>query len=136
MREVIVSEFMTLDGVMEAPDQWSSQFWSEEQATYKYDELFASDALLLGRVTYDEFAAARPSMTEELAIEEIAKVGASAEPGGDMAGYAERMNSLPEYVVSTTLKKADLKLVDTKTFSSGVVTLTYQLVEELDRAES
>jgi dihydrofolate reductase len=63
MRNVIVSEFVTLDGVMEAPNQWSFQFGrDDEQLKYKFDELFASDALLLGRVTYQEFAAAWPSM--------------------------------------------------------------------------
>lgn len=86
MRKVIVSEFVTLDGVMEAPHQWSFQFGSEEQEKYKFDELFACDALLLGRVTYQEFAAAWPNMT-----------GTGA--------YGERMNSLPKYVVSTTLQE-------------------------------
>ena len=60
MRKVVVSEYVTLDGVMEDPggaegfehDGWSFQFWNEESAKFKFDELFASDALLLGRVTY------------------------------------------------------------------------------------
>ena len=86
MRKVIVSEFVTLDGVMEAPNQWSFQFGSEEQQKYKFDELLASDALLLGRVTYQGFAAAWPTM-----------------PG--TGAYGERMNSLPKYVVSTTLEE-------------------------------
>lgn len=83
-RNVVVSEFVSLDGVMEAPDQWHFPFWSDEMGTYKRDELFASDALLLGRVTYEGSAAAWPSITDE-------------------AGFADRMNSLPKYVVSTTL---------------------------------
>jgi Dihydrofolate reductase len=87
MRKVIVSEFVTLDGVMEAP-QWSFQFGSEEQEKYKFDELFACDALLLGRVTYQGFAAAWPNMT-----------GTGA--------YGDRMNSLPKYVVSTTLQEVE-----------------------------
>ncbi|MDQ2787576.1 MAG: dihydrofolate reductase family protein [Chloroflexota bacterium] len=86
MRKVIVTEYVTLDGVMEEPGQWSFQFWNDEAATYKYDELFASDALLLGRVTYQGFAAAWPTMTGT----------------GD---FGERMNSLPKYVASTTLKE-------------------------------
>lgn len=73
MRKVIVSEFVTLDGVMEDPGGaeksehggWSFPFWNEEAATYKFEELFASDALLLGRVTYQAFAAAWPSRTDE-----------------------------------------------------------------------
>ena len=87
MRKVIVSEFVTLDGVMEAPDKWQFPFWNDETGKFKVDELFASDALLLGRVTYQEFAAAWPSMTDD-------------------EGFADRMNSLPKFVVSTTLKEA------------------------------
>jgi len=88
MRKVIVSLFLTLDGVVEAPHQWSFQFGSEEQQKYKFDELFASSALLLGRVTYQGFAAAWPNM---------AGTGA----------YGERMNSLPKYVASTTLQEVE-----------------------------
>ena len=96
MRKVIVSEYVTLDGVMEDPGGgegtkhggWSFQFWNEEAAKFKFDELFASDALLLGRVTYQGFAKAWPSMTDE-------------------QGFADRMNSLPKFVVSTTLEKLE-----------------------------
>src|SRR4029079_18783497 len=84
MRKIIATEYLTLDGVMEAPNKWSGPFWSAEAAQFKFDELFASDALLLGRVTYEGFAAAWPSMTDE-------------------AGFSDRMNGLPKYVVSTTL---------------------------------
>jgi dihydrofolate reductase len=95
MRKVVVSEYMSLDGVIEDPGGaekfkhggWTIPYWSDEIAKFKFDELFASDALLLGRVTYEGFAAAWPSMTDE-------------------AGYADRMNSFPKYVVSTTLDKA------------------------------
>ncbi len=94
MRKVVVSEFVTLDGVIEDPGGaegskhggWSFQFGSEAQQKYKSEELFASDALLLGRVTYQGFAAAWPTM-----------------PG--TGAYGERMNSLPKYVVSTTLSE-------------------------------
>lgn len=78
-----MSTYVTLDGVMEAPS-WSAPFWNEEAAKYAYDQLFASDALLLGRVTYQGFAAAWPSMTDE-------------------EGFADRMNGLPKFVASTTL---------------------------------
>jgi dihydrofolate reductase len=86
MRRVVVSEFVSLDGVMEAPEKWHFQFWHEEMGKYKYDELFASDALLLGRVTYQGFAAAWPSRA-----------------GDD--DFADRMNSLPKFVASTTLEE-------------------------------
>ena len=96
MRKVIVSEYVTLDGVMEDPGGgegtkhggWSFQFWSEEAAKFKFDELFASDVLLLGRVTYQGFARAWPAMIDE-------------------QGFADRMNSLPKFVVSTTLEKLE-----------------------------
>ncbi len=85
MRRVVVSEFVSLDGVMEDPS-WTFQFSSEEQPKFKFDELSASDALLLGRVTYEGFAAAWPSMTDE-------------------EGYADMMNGYPKLVVSTTLEE-------------------------------
>ena len=83
MRRLIVSEFLSLDGVMENP-QWTFPYWNDEIAKFKNGELFAVDALLLGRVTYEGFAAAWPSQTDE-------------------EGYADRMNGMPKHVVSTTL---------------------------------
>ena len=88
MRKVMVTEFIALDGVVEAPEKWSFPYWNDEIAKFKHDELFASDALLLGRVTYEGFAAAWPSRTDE-------------------TGFADRMNSLPKFVVSTTLDKVE-----------------------------
>jgi dihydrofolate reductase len=87
MRKVVLSMFVSLDGVMEEP-AWTFPYWNDEIAKFKYDELFASDALLLGRVTYQGFAAAWPSRTDE-------------------QGFADRMNSLPKFVVSTTLKNVE-----------------------------
>jgi len=94
VRKVVLSEYVTLDGVIEDPGGaegfehagWSLRFFVEEAAKYARDQLFASDALLLGRVAYEGFAAAWPSVTDE-------------------AGFADRMNSLPKYVVSTTLQE-------------------------------
>jgi dihydrofolate reductase len=60
VRRVIASEFVSLDGVMEDPS-WTFQFSSEEQEKYKFNELAASDAILLGRETYEGFAAAWPN---------------------------------------------------------------------------
>jgi dihydrofolate reductase len=88
MRRIVVSEFVTLDGVAEEPGKWSFPFWSEEISKFKFDELFSSDALLLGRVTYQGFAGAWPSMTDD-------------------AGYAKRMSSFPKHVVSRTLEKLE-----------------------------
>jgi len=87
MRKVNAAVYVSLDGVMEEP-AWTREFWNEELAKFQYDQLFASDALLLGRVTYQGFAAAWPSMTDE-------------------QGFADRMNSMPKFVASTTLKEAE-----------------------------
>jgi dihydrofolate reductase len=88
MRKLIVSEFVSLDGVMEAPDQWHLQFWHDAMGEYKLEEVLASGALLLGRVTYEGFAEAWPSVTDEV-------------------GFADKMNSMPKFVVSTTLGEAE-----------------------------
>ncbi len=94
MRKVIASEFVSLDGVMEDPS-WTFQFSSEEQEKFKFDELAASDALLLGRVTYEGFAAAWPNMMDQYRGPRRAALGE----------YADMMNSYPKYVVSTTLEE-------------------------------
>jgi dihydrofolate reductase len=94
MRKVMVSEFVSLDGVIEDPGGgesfehggWTRSYWGDDIARFKLEELLASDALLLGRKTYQGFAAAWPSMRDE-------------------EGFADRMNSLPKYVVSNTLKE-------------------------------
>jgi dihydrofolate reductase len=85
VRRIVVSEFVSLDGVVEDP-RWTFRFMSEERERFKLDELAASDALLLGRVTYEGFAAAWPRMNDE-------------------GGFAERMNGYPKHVVSTTLQE-------------------------------
>jgi dihydrofolate reductase len=64
MRKLVVTEFVSLDGVIENPG-WSLQFMGEEQQKYKFDELSASDALLLGRTTYEELAAQWPHLSEQ-----------------------------------------------------------------------
>lgn len=94
MRKLIVSEYITINGVMEDPGGgdgspyggWSFPYWNNEAEKFKYTELFNSDALLLGRITYQGFAEAWPSMTDE-------------------TGFASRMNSMTKYVVSTTLSE-------------------------------
>jgi hypothetical protein len=60
MRKLIVTEYLTLDGVFEEPGMWSFDYWGEEPMLYKRDELFSSDVQLLGRVTYEGFAKAWP----------------------------------------------------------------------------
>ncbi|MCG5217046.1 dihydrofolate reductase family protein [Streptosporangium soli] len=87
-RKLIESTFMTLDGVIDSPEKWGAPYWDEEHSKYS-DALFSSsDALLLGRVTYAAFAEVWPKM----------------EQAGDQD--AARMNALPKYVASRTLKQA------------------------------
>ena len=85
MRKLFVTEFMALDGVVENP-AWTFKYWNDETAQFKGEETESSDALLLGRVTYEGFAAAWP------------------EREGD---GAEFFNGVRKYVVSTTLDKAE-----------------------------
>ena len=95
MSRIVVTEFMTLDGIMEDPGGsenfrrggWAFQFdRGQEGDQFKADELSASEASLLGRVTYEGFAEAWPSRTGE---------------------FADKLNNMPKYVVSTTLDHAD-----------------------------
>jgi dihydrofolate reductase len=84
MRKIVATEYVSVDGVFDEPGYWSFPFWSDESAQFKFNELFASDALLLGRITYVGFAAAWPTMTDE-------------------QGFADRMNGMQKFVVSKTL---------------------------------
>jgi dihydrofolate reductase len=95
MRKIIVTEFITLDGVVEAPGGnetphphggWQFKYNHPEGGKYKVDELAAVDGLLLGKTTYENFAAFWPHQT-----------GAFADP----------INRLPKYVVSQSLQKVD-----------------------------
>jgi hypothetical protein len=52
MRNIVWSEYISLDGVVHEPGEWSIAYFSDDLATYESDELSASDALLLGRITY------------------------------------------------------------------------------------
>jgi dihydrofolate reductase len=96
MGKIVVTEFVSLDGVIEAPgggEDYKHAGWTfeidrgEEGDKFKLDELIEAEAQLLGRVTYEGFAAAWPTME-------------------DGAGFAEKMNGMPKYVVSSTLREA------------------------------
>jgi dihydrofolate reductase len=88
MRKLIVTEFVTLDGVMEAPggepghphSGWVFDFMGDEQMKYKFDEILEADVQLIGRVTYESFAGAWPERE---------------------GPFAEKMNSMPKYVVTS-----------------------------------
>ena len=96
MRKIIVTEFITLDGVIEAPGGnetphphggWQFKYSSPETGKYKVDELASVDALLLGKTTYTGFAAFWPTQTDE--------------------AFGNPINRMPKYVVSRSLAKAD-----------------------------
>lgn len=95
MRKLIEITFMSIDGVIDSPDiaqEARSYFSSSEEQDYQKGRLFAADALLLGRKTYENFAQAYTAM---------AKSGEGAP-----MDFVNRMNSIPKYVASTTLKEA------------------------------
>jgi dihydrofolate reductase len=92
---VVAAEYVSVDGRMEMEDPdrrqeepggWTAPFWNDALAKLQHEQLFASDGLLLGRVTFLSFAAVWPSVTDE-------------------DGFADRMNSLPKYVASRTLEE-------------------------------
>jgi dihydrofolate reductase len=96
MNKVIVSEFISTDGVIEAPGPdgsaykyagWTMPYGNDQFIKFKYNELMSGNALLLGRTTYEGFASAWPNMK------------------GDE--FSDKMNNMPKYVVSSTLKAAD-----------------------------
>jgi len=95
-RKIIVADYISADGVVQDPvgmegsglGDWTGPFKrGPDGDKFKNEELFASDALLLGRVTYDAFAAVWPTVKDD-------------------AGFADRINSMPKFVVSTTLRTA------------------------------
>jgi dihydrofolate reductase len=88
MRKIITSTFVSLDGFIDNPHLWSLNFWSDEAGQYAHAQLFASDILLMGRVTYEGFAAAWPGRA-----------------GAD--DFTDRINAMDKYVVTSTLDKAD-----------------------------
>ncbi len=88
MRNIVVTEFVSLDGIIEAPERWSLAYWNDEISRFKHEELFSHGALLLGRGTYLNFAASWPKQK-------------------DSTGYANRINSMPKFVASTTLQAAE-----------------------------
>jgi dihydrofolate reductase len=119
MGRVVVTEFVTLDGVFEAPgggEEFALGGWSfkfnrgEEGDKFKLDELQAADAQLLGRKTYEGFARAWPAMS-------------------DMGMFGEKMNSMPKYVASTTLAAEDAQWQNSTVLGPDVAGEVAQLKE-------
>ena len=117
MGRIVVTEFVSLDGVMQAPGGedfkypgWSFEFdRGEEGDRFKLDEARTSKALLLGRVTYESFAGAWPSREGE---------------------FADKFNSMPKYVVSSTLENPTWN--NTMVLNGDAVEEAKKLKEELD----
>jgi dihydrofolate reductase len=117
---IVVTEFVSLDGVMEDPggaEHFKHAGWTfeidrgDEGDRFKLDELLEAEAQLLGRVTYEGFAAAWPSMEDDV-------------------GFAESMNSMPKYVFSSTLETADWN--NTTILSGDFATEIGKLKQETD----
>jgi dihydrofolate reductase len=87
LRKVVAAEFVSLDGVMESPDKWHFPYFNEEMGQAVGEGFAAADAMLMGRVNYEEWAAYWPGQNPE------------ENP------MAAQMNSMKKYVVSTTLKE-------------------------------
>jgi dihydrofolate reductase len=120
MGRIVVTEFVSVDGVIEAPgggENYEHAGWTfeidrgDEGDKFKLDELIEAEAQLLGRVTYEGFAAAWPKMNDE-------------------AGFAEKMNSMPKYVFSSTLETADWN--NTTVLSGDFAAEIGKLKEEVD----
>jgi dihydrofolate reductase len=110
MRKLVLSEFVTLDGVMQGPGNdepnferrgWNIPYMNEEAAKYKEDELLAADALLLGEITYRGFAKSWPNI--------------------EMGVISDRMNGMKKYVVSPTLKPAELTWNNSEHIKENIV---------------
>jgi len=86
MRKIVAGLYVSVDGVVEAPDAWTGPYFSPEIGQVVGSLIAGGDTLLLGRVTYQGFAAAF---------------------GGQSGGMADTMNSFPKVVVSTTLDRAE-----------------------------
>src|SRR6185312_6753511 len=119
MGRIVVTEFVSLDGVVEAPgggegfvhDGWSFEFdRGEEGNRFKLEETVGSEALLLGRTTYEGFAAAWPSRDGE---------------------FAEKFNAMPKYVVSSTLESPEWS--NTTVLDGDVVDEVATLKERYER---
>ena len=88
MRKIVAGLFISLDGVIEAPEQWHFPYFNDEMGEAVGSQMAAADTMLLGRHTYEEFA------------------GYWADKGSDV-DFADVMNNTPKLVASTTLKAID-----------------------------
>jgi dihydrofolate reductase len=85
MRKLVEATLVSLDGPVASPEEWALPYWDEENKNYAHAQLAEVDAFLLGRVTYEKFAAAWSQITSD--------------------GYFDTINRLPKFVASTTLRE-------------------------------
>ena len=110
MSKIVVTEFMSLDGVMEEP-RWTFDFdRGAEGDQFKYEELFDAEWLLLGRTTYQGFAAAWPGMGHD--------------------DFGQRMNSIHKYVVSATMADGDATWGETTVLRGDVAAEVARLKDQ------
>jgi len=88
MRKLKLAMYVSLDGVVEGPD-WTAPYWNDELSDLQAEYLYSSDALVLGRVTYEGFAASWPAMEEST------------------GEFGKKMNSMPKFVASRTLEQTE-----------------------------
>ena len=88
MRKLKLAMYVSLDGVVEGP-AWTGPYWNDQLSDLQAEYLYSSDSLVLGRVTYEGFAAAWPGMEEST---------------GD---FGKKMNSMPKFVASRTLTSGE-----------------------------
>ena len=105
MRKIVAGLFISLDGVVEAPDQWHFPYFNDEMGEAVTAQMDAADAMLLGRVTYQEFAGYWPQQGSEVE-------------------RADHLNNTPKFVVSTTLDRAEWQ---------NTILISGDVVEELTR---
>ena len=108
MRKIVAGQFITLDGVVEIPEEWMGPYFTPELGQAIGSMMAAQDAMLLGRITYEMFAAHWPQQTGEM---------------------ADTMNGTPKYVVSGTLASADWRnstLIPAASAFAGIAELKQQ----------
>ena len=130
MGRIVVTEFVSMDGVMQAPggekfkyEGWTFEFdRGDDGERFKADEVFEAEAQLLGRVTYESFAGAWPGYASE--------ADRDTEEGAQMGAFADRMNSMPKYVVSSTVK--DPEWTNCRVIDGDVPKEVAKLKEQVD----
>lgn len=126
MGRIVITEFISMDGVMQAPggepfkyEGWTFEFdRGDDGNTFKAEEIYDAEAQLIGRITYESFAGAWPQYEEEWE--------------GDMKEFARRFNSMPKYVVSATVEDPDWTNTTVIDGSGDVPAEVRRLKEETD----